>query len=933
VCPGESNLLSVVDNGYTFLWSTGDTTNQVFAAEPQAYMVTVTDVFGCTSSSNAIVTASVAPDVEITGAEPFCEQDSIFLSAGSHTSYQWSGGETTASIPVTQSGAFAVTVTNPAGCSAADTIQVSTFPLPDPELIGYQSGCNDENFLIEARPGFESYIWSNGEEGQSINVQSAGIYTLSVTDSNGCTATDTSEVFIQPSPQIEMTPAQNICLGSSTTLSLAGTWSSVQWSTGATAQEITVSEGGGYWVMVTDSLGCTSTAATAVFVFEVEAPEILGDDGFCPDEEAVFAADEGYASYEWSNGMTTREITVAEEGIYAVTVQDTVGCTNSAIWEVKPYAAPEVGISGQSILCEGTSNELSVSTNGTFLDWSTGETAMSIQVSEEGFYTARAQSDNQCIGIDTFEVNLTALPPADAGGDQVLDCDTRSVFIGPQAEPPGFLSFMWTGPGIQSNNQSAYNPEVSETGLYSLVVTDTQTGCVSELSSVQVTDDSYTPMVTVSVEDTLDCNTPSVTLTGAGSQNGPATVYQWLDGNGAPIPGANALEYAADTVGGFSLIVMDTATGCFAVEAIEVQGDYETPTVVINPNAPDLNCDITSSLIKASAHAVYGTPALQWSEAGLGDIAGANGENYLTQQPGYFFLTATDPVNGCQAVDSIQIGIDTVPPNALLMVPSQLDCTNETVILDGGASSTGVNLTYSWSGPEAGLSNGILQQEVSLPGNYQLIVYNSVNGCADTAQVSVTENPNFLAGVDVAATNPICFEEENGQIRVLSVNGGTGPYLYSLNGGPLSMEPQYTGLGSGSYELLVQDVEGCEYATTVLLEEGNLPQLQLGEDQEIELGEQVLIQAMTNLRDGEWSGIEWAPQDSAACDQCLSWTAQPKETTRYFATITDTAGCTASDDLLVKVIRDYQVYIPNAFSPNGDGSNDFFLIYSGSYVV
>ena len=90
---------------------------------------------------------------------------------------------------------------------------------------------------------------------------------------------------------------------------------------------------------------------------------------------------------------------------------------------------------------------------------------------------------------------------------------------------------------------------------------------------------------------------------------------------------------------------------------------------------------------------------------------------------------------------------------------------------------------------------------------------------------------------------------------------------------------------------------------------------------------------MTNLRDGEWSGIEWAPQDSAACDQCLSWTVQPKETTRYFATITDTVGCTASDDLLVKVIRDYQVYIPNAFSPNGDGSNDFFLIYSGSDVV
>jgi gliding motility-associated-like protein len=227
----------------------------------------------------------------------------------------------------------------------------------------------------------------------------------------------------------------------------------------------------------------------------------------------------------------------------------------------------------------------------------------------------------------------------------------------------------------------------------------------------------------------------------------------------------------------------------------------------------------------------------------------------------------------------------------------------------------------------------VLQQTVAMPGNYQLIVQNAVNGCADTAQVWVAENPNTLAGAEVSAVNPICYEDENGQIQVLSVTGGTGPYLYSLNGSPLSMQPQYTGLGSGNYELVIQDVEGCEYETMVLLEEGSLPQLQLGEDQEIRLGDEVFLNALTNLRDGEWTSIEWAPQDSAACDQCLSWIDQPERTIQYFATITDTAGCTATDNLLVRVIRDYQVYIPNAFTPNGDGSNDFFLIFAGSDVV
>jgi gliding motility-associated-like protein len=933
VCPGEANALSVADNDYTFLWSTGDTTSQISVSDPQAYMVTVTDAFGCVSSANAIVVASVAPDVEITGVIPFCERDSIFLNAGDHTSYQWSGGETTSSIPVTQSGDFAVTVTNAAGCTAADTIQVSAYPLPDPELPAYQAGCDGEGFLIEAQPGFESYLWSNGEEDLSINVQTAGLYTLLVTDENGCTAIDTAEVFIQPTPELEVTPAQNICLGSSTTIAVEGEWAAVQWSNGATTNEITVSEQGGYGVVVTDSLGCTANAVTAVFVFVVDAPEIEGDTGFCPSGAAVFAAEEGYASYQWSNGMTSREISVSEAGVYAVTVQDTVGCMNAAEWEIKPYAEPEVDISGQSVLCEGTSNELSVTTDGTFLDWSTGETTMTIEVSVEGFYTARAQSDNECIAIDTFEVDLTTLPLADAGEDEAMDCDTRSVFIGPETAPPGSLSFMWTGPGINSGNQNNPNPEVSEIGVYGLVVTDLQTGCVSELSAVEVTDNSYTPTVAVSVEDTLDCNTPTVTLTGTGSQNGPTTVYQWLDANGEPIPGATNLEYGAGAIGDFSLMVTDTETGCFAVEAVSVQGDYEIPTVVINPNAPDLDCNTTSSLIQASVHAVYGAPMLQWSEAVLGDIPGADLPNYTTVEPGHFFLTVTDPVNGCSATDSIQIAIDTLPPVAIIVAPDAIDCINETVILDASESSLGDQLTYSWSGPESGLASGVLQQTVATPGNYQLIVQNGGNGCADTAQVWVSENPNTLAGAEVSTVDPICFEDENGQIRVLSVTGGTGPYLYSLNGSPLSMQPQYTGLGSGNYELVIQDVEGCEYETTVLLEEGSLPQLQLGEDQEIRLGDEVFLNALTNLRDGEWTSIEWAPQDSAACDQCLSWIDQPERTIQYFATITDTAGCTATDNLLVRVIRDYQVYIPNAFTPNGDGSNDFFLIFAGSDVV
>lgn len=933
LCPGDTNTLMVENLNYGYIWSTGGATNQIMIEEPGAYMVTVTDEFGCKSSANAIVVPVSAPSVSITGAEPFCEQDSIFLNAGNHASYQWSGGANTATVPVSQSGEFSVTVTNDAGCTAADTIAINAFPLPDPELPDFQAGCDGESFLIEAQPGYDTYTWSNGTQGLSINVQAAGLYTLSVTDSNGCAAVDTAEVFIQPTPDLEVTPAQNICLGSSTTLSVAGEWPAIQWSTGATTASIEVSEPGGYGVVVTDSLGCIANAVTAVFVFMVDAPEIEGDAGFCPSEEAVFAAEDGYASYQWSNGMTTREITVTQEGIYSVTVQDTVGCMNNASWEIKPYAAPEVDISGQSVLCEGTSNQLSVFTDGTFLDWSTGDTAMMIQVSEAGQYTARAQSDNECIAIDTFLVDLTALPEAVAGPDQALDCDTRTVIIGPDFMPPNNLSYAWTGPGINSDNQTEPNPQVDAVGAYGLTVTDTLTGCVSAPSSVEVTDNSYTPNVQALANDTLDCNTPTVTLTGAGSQGGPEMTYQWLDAEGIPIPGAVELTFQAENIGSYSFLVIDTTTGCTAITSLEVSGDYEVPTVIINPNAPDLNCANTVSTINAVAHAAYGEPLLQWSEAAQGDLPGANANSYTTVQPGFFYLTATDPVNGCTAQDSIQIAIDTIPPVATVMAPDQIDCVNETTILDGSSSTIGENLIYNWSGPDPSLLDAALVQEVGIPGSYQLFVLDPANGCSDTAQVTVTENPNTLTGAEVAEIDPTCFEDTDGQIQVLSVTGGTAPYLYSLNDGPLSMQPQFLGLSSGAYELVIQDVEGCEYETGLLLEEGSLPQLQLGDDREIRLGDEVLIQALTNLRDEEWANIVWAPQDSLACNQCLSWLASPQETTRYYATITDTSGCTATDDMLVRVIRDYQVYIPNAFTPNGDGSNDFFLIFSGDDVV
>lgn len=934
LCPGDSSQLSIQDSYSNYQWSTGDTLETITVANSGFYQVTVVNQSGCVGTSNIFVQDVAGTTVDIGGVVPFCEGDSIYLEAGNYSTYLWSDGSNAATLPVSQSGQYALTVTNAQGCEARDSVAINALPRPEPNIPAYVSGCNGEDFWLEPAAGtFAAYQWSTGAQTAAINVSESGIYTLTVEDENGCVASDSTEVFIRPTPDLNLTEAQNICMGSSTTLGVEGDWATINWSTGATTPSITVSEAGGYGVVVTDSLGCVANAVTAVFVFAVDPPAIEGDTGYCPNGTAVFAAEEGFATYQWSNGMTSREIAVAEEGVYTVTVQDTVGCMNSASWEVKPYAAPTIEISGEDLLCEGSANALNVSTNGHFLGWSTGDTTLDIQVLEPGLYTAQAEGDNSCVSTDTVEVQQAGLPVAPAGADQALDCDTRSVTLGPGSPPAGELAFVWQGPGITPANQTDPNPVVGQPGVYGLLVTDMQTGCVSSLESVEVTDLSYLPVASVSVEDTLDCNTPTVTLSGHGSENGPAIVYQWLGADGAPFPGEQADTFVADALGGYQLMVTDTATGCTAFEEVEVAGDFDIPTVIINPNVDPLTCERDSVRLSAVASAPYGPPVLQWSARNQGPLPGETGLHYTTATPGYFFLTATDPVNGCQAADSVQVSIDTIRPVAVLSASGQLDCQNEAVTIDATGSSQGSPFVYDWAGP--GVDNELQGMTVAAdrPGVYQLTVLNPLNGCSAMAQVNVEEAANTLSAAEVETIDPICYEEENGQIRVVEVNGGTPPYLYSLNGAPFGMSRHFTGLGSGAYTIRIQDLEGCEYETAVTLEDGRLPQLTLGPDRDIRLGEEVLLNALTNLISEEWVRIEWAPEDSLACDQCLFWVDAPEKTTRYRATIQDTSGCTATDEMLVKVIRDYQVYIPNAFTPNGDGFNDFFMIFGGSDVA
>jgi len=328
-----------------------------------------------------------------------------------------------------------------------------------------------------------------------------------------------------------------------------------------------------------------------------------------------------------------------------------------------------------------------------------------------------------------------------------------------------------------------------------------------------------------------------------------------------------------------------------------------------------------------------GQVGFSWSTAEGHILEGAETLTPLVNQPGWYILTATNLENGCQASDSVLMRQDILAPTALAGANQYLDCATDEAWLDGRQSSQGDRYQYLWTGENGFSRTGTLELTVTEPGAYTLTVTNLENGCSSSDVVMVELIDNFLTGMDADILSPRCFGDENGLIAINAIRGGTPPFLYSLNGAPLSSGAFYPNLPPGQYELLVQDALGCEYAESIFLPEGQIVQLDLGETIEIKLGQSAWLHAITNLAPEEIGSFQWAPARWLDCDTCLLSRAQPLESTLYTATVVDTNGCRATDKVLVIVRKERGVYIPNAFSPNLDGANDELVVFGGRDVV
>jgi len=248
---------------------------------------------------------------------------------------------------------------------------------------------------------------------------------------------------------------------------------------------------------------------------------------------------------------------------------------------------------------------------------------------------------------------------------------------------------------------------------------------------------------------------------------------------------------------------------------------------------------------------------------------------------------------------------------------------------------TDPNAEISWLDPDMNVVSTDMDINLSEPGIYTAVALYPATGCETIRTVEVLKNENVPTEIISDVIPPLCFGDV-GSITLVEVIGGEGPYLYSTDGGQSfgdlnSLEDLAPGSVS---EIIAQDANGCLLPDVIIMPdlintEANLPSLV-----ELNLGENYQMQVQTNIPTSDIETIVWTPNTGLSCTDCLNPTVNPTNSIDYEVQITTNNGCLATAEIQLRVDRNVQVYIPNAFSPyNEDGVNDRFFVFANENAV
>lgn len=422
---------------YTYNWSSGSTSNVANSLSGGTYFVSVTDQNQCTVTSMVTLTKpnpiqlTISVLTDFNGFAVSCNGASdgsadVAVQGGVPPySYSWSSGATSQTATGLSAGNYSLTITDANGIPAVGNIYINQ---PAPLDVSYTKnditcfGLSDGSIQLSVSGGTQaySYLWSNGQTTDGISNLSIGLYSVTVNDANGCTASQSIIVY-QPLEISVVETISNVSFAGASDGSISlnvdgGTLPySFVWSNGATTQNISGLQTGMYYLTISDANSCTLNLS-----YEVTQPSGLSSvadiqNVSCfglSDGEITLTTGGGLEPYQyiWNTGQTDATISGLSAGTYLVTVTDANLATFNSSYEITEPTELVIDLVADDVTCYGgTDGQVSMTINGgqspySYL-WSNGETTMDIMAVPAGTYMVFVSDANDCMNISGIDVN------------------------------------------------------------------------------------------------------------------------------------------------------------------------------------------------------------------------------------------------------------------------------------------------------------------------------------------------------------------------------------------------------------------------------------------------------------------------------------------------------------------------------------------------
>ncbi|MEO6168956.1 MAG: T9SS type A sorting domain-containing protein, partial [Chitinophagales bacterium] len=565
--------------GYTYQWQkssldiAGATQQNYTPTTGGTYKVIITDVQGCQKTSASFTaTVNTNPAPVISGPGIVCQGSSISLSCGSYPSYAWSTGSSAATINVSTVGNFTVSVTDANGCSGTSPVKTtSVSPLPAPVItaLGPTQFCDGGSVTLDAGSGYSSYSWSNGKTTPTNAITASGSYSVTVTNSNGCSGNAgpvTVDEWIPATPVVTTSSGPTtFCSNSGVYLTTLGGYS-YQWQkssvniAGATTQNYVPTSGGSYKVIITDIHGCSKTSSGLSITIKISpAPVISGPASVCLGSSIILSCGT-FSSYNWSTGSHAATISTNTAGTFTVTVTDVNGCSGTSPQKVVTLGTaplPVITASGPLSFCDGGTVTLDAGSGYSSYNWSNAKTTQTNAITASGIFTVTVTNSSGCAGT-SLPVTVTewSLPAVNVNAVGPLTyCLNSGTYLTTLSGP---YNYQWLKGSATQNGATNQVFTPTSTGTYKVKVTDVN-GCNKTSSGLKVTVNSI-PNASISI--TGSANICSGQTKSISANTGTGLTYAWKK-DGTTISGAIASSYIASVGGDYTCIVTNS-TNCNA---------------------------------------------------------------------------------------------------------------------------------------------------------------------------------------------------------------------------------------------------------------------------------------------------------------------------------------------------------------------------------